>query len=91
MSLFATPESVWIPTWKTKHYLIVSLLIALISIVGEYLEGFLKTVANVNDAEEEEGGTEDLRDDLLDRLDSLVLTANIVYLYSKLVLKMNYA
>jgi len=81
LSLFSDENSVYLPRWATKHYLICSLIVAFASILGDYLESFIKRAANVKDS----GNLFPGHGGMLDRIDSLAITAPVVYFYSQFV------
>jgi len=81
-SLFKSVDTIYVPNISTKHYLIMSLMIAVVSIFGDFLESFIKRAANLKDS----GNLLPGHGGMLDRMDSLALTAPIVYFYAKLVL-----
>jgi len=81
LSLFKSPTNQYIPFWPTKHYLFVSLLVSFVSLLGDYLESFIKRAANAKDS----GNLLPGHGGMLDRMDSLAVTAPVVYFYSKLI------
>eukprot|EP01016_Furgasonia_blochmanni_P033095 TRINITY_DN3432_c0_g1_i6.p2 TRINITY_DN3432_c0_g1~~TRINITY_DN3432_c0_g1_i6.p2 ORF type:complete len:245 (-),score=38.50 TRINITY_DN3432_c0_g1_i6:121-855(-) len=72
----------YFPDFATKHYLIICLLVALISIFGDLVESFIKRAAEVKDS----GALFPGHGGVLDRLDSLAFSAPIVYFYIKFVI-----
>jgi len=81
-SLFKREDNIYVPFIATKHYLFISVIIACASIFGDFIESFIKRAANQKDS----GTLLPGHGGMLDRMDSLVLTAPVVYFYGKLVI-----
>jgi len=81
-SMFKYTGSIYVPAIATKHFLIMSLIMSVASIFGDFLESFIKRAAHLKDSGDMFPG----HGGMLDRMDSLAITAPIVYFYGKMVL-----
>lgn len=85
MSFYNDSGSVYFPNIPRTHYIFLSFLIAAVSVFGDFVESFVKRTAGVKDS----GSLFPGHGGMLDRLDSLVISAPIMYFYAKIYVDFN--
>lgn len=82
--LCAIPVHYWFPEIKMWSWMIIALIVAFFGTVGDLIESMLKRQAGIKDSGKIMPG----HGGILDRFDSLIFVAPIVYLFLSLILKL---